>query len=114
MAAQGGQRRRTHLNFPGTARAALAFYQGIFGGQVVATTYGELGMPPESPDATNVVFGQLDAENGFRVMAYDIPGRTEEFSGSTHRQHGSRSPTARSSSRCAASRWRRSPPPGRV
>ena len=35
----------THLNFPGTARAALDFYQRVFGGQVMTTTYAEVGMP---------------------------------------------------------------------
>ena len=78
----------THLNFPGTARAALGFYQSVFGGEVSATTYGQLGMPQDLPDAGKVVFGQLLAESGFRVMAYDVPGRTEEFTGSTRRANG--------------------------
>lgn len=78
----------THLNLPGTARQALDFYQRVFGGQVVATTYGELGMPSELPDAKKIVFGRLEAENGFRVMAYDVPGRTDGFTGSTHRSNG--------------------------
>ncbi len=78
----------THLNLPGTARAALELYQGVFGGQLSATTYAELGMPPEAPGADRIVFGQLQADNGFRVMAYDIPGRTEPFAGSTRREQG--------------------------
>ncbi|ROR74377.1 VOC family protein [Bogoriella caseilytica] len=78
----------THVNFPGTARAALDFYQSAFGGHVHTTTYGDLGMPPEAPDAEKLVFGQLEAESGFRLMAYDIPGRTEGFSGSTYREQG--------------------------
>lgn len=76
----------THLNLPGTARAALEFYQSVFGGELLATTYGELGMPPEAPDADRVVFGQLRSDEGFRVMAYDIPGRTAPFAGSTRRE----------------------------
>ncbi|WP_243787932.1 VOC family protein [Saccharopolyspora gloriosae] len=63
-----------HLNFHGQARAALEFYQSVFGGQIVVATYGDFGMPAESPDATKVVFGQVIADNGFRVMAYDVPG----------------------------------------
>lgn len=78
----------THLNFPGTARAALELYQSVFGGKVLATTYGELGMPADAPDAGKVVFGHLEADSGFRVMAYDIPGRTEGLAGSTRRQDG--------------------------
>lgn len=78
----------THLNFPGTAREALDFYQSVFGGRVLITSYGELGMPPEAPDAGNVVFGSLEADSGFRIMGYDIPGRTEPFEHTTRREQG--------------------------
>lgn len=64
----------THLNFHGTARAALAFYQETFGGDVVAWTYGDVGQPAGTPGADRLVFGQLESETGFRVMAYDVPG----------------------------------------
>ncbi|MFJ9368924.1 VOC family protein [Nocardia sp. NPDC101769] len=63
-----------HLNFHGQARAALEFYQSVFGGQTTIATYGDFGMPAALPDATKVVFGQIIAGNGFRVMAYDVPG----------------------------------------
>ncbi|WP_433665917.1 VOC family protein [Nocardia sp. CA-136227] len=63
-----------HLNFHGQARAALVFYQSVFGGQTTIATYGDFGMPAELPDAAKVVFGQVIADNGFRVMAYDVPG----------------------------------------
>ncbi|WP_157007466.1 VOC family protein [Agromyces laixinhei] len=66
----------THLNFRGDARAALEFYQSVFGGQVTIATYGDVGMPKEIPGAENVVFGQIETDEGFRVMAYDIPGQT--------------------------------------
>ncbi|ALG15102.1 VOC family protein [Kibdelosporangium phytohabitans] len=64
-----------HLNFHGQARAALEFYQSVFGGQLTVTTYADFGMPADLPGATNVVFGQVVAGNGFRVMAYDVPGQ---------------------------------------
>ena len=63
----------THLNFRGDARAALDFYQSVFGGHSVINTYGEFGMPQELPGADKVVFGLVVAENGFRIMGYDIP-----------------------------------------
>jgi PhnB protein len=78
----------THLNFPGTARAALDFYQSVFDGQVMTTTYAQVGMPADAPDADKVVFGQLVADNGLCLMAYDIPGREQPFTGSTRREHG--------------------------
>lgn len=67
----------THLNFRGDARGALEFYQSVFGGHLVVNTYADFGMPAEIPGADKVVFGLVAGENGFRIMGYDIPGRTE-------------------------------------
>ncbi len=78
----------THLNFRGDARQALKFYQSVFGGHLVVNTYADFGMPAEIPGSDKVVFGLVAAENGFRIMGYDIPGRTEggiAGGGSTHR-----------------------------
>ena len=65
----------THLNFRGDARAALEFYQSVFGGHLTLVTYGDFGMPKELPDADKVVFGQVTADNGFSIMAYDVPSQ---------------------------------------
>jgi PhnB protein len=82
----------THLNFrAGEAREALAFYADVFGGELSATTYGDVGMPPELPDAGRVLFGQVVSADGFRVMAYDVPGGAPGATppaGSTRRENG--------------------------
>lgn len=81
----------THLNFRGDARAALEFYQSVFGGEITIATYGDFGMPQEAPGSTNVVFGQVESPDGFRVMAYDIPGQpggSADHAGSTRRENG--------------------------
>jgi len=79
----------THLNFRGDARAALEFYQSVFGGQLTVATYGDFGMPKEIPGADSVVFGQVESPEGFRVMAYDIPGQSGgAAAGSTRRENG--------------------------
>jgi PhnB protein len=81
----------THLNFRGDARAALELYQSVFGGRRVIRTYGELGMPADAPGADHVVFGQVQTDDGFRVLAYDIPGQTggsADQAGSTRRENG--------------------------
>ncbi|NYF12176.1 PhnB protein [Pseudoclavibacter sp. JAI123] len=82
----------THLNFTGTARAALEFYAEVFGGEVSIATYAQLGMPAELPGASNVVFGRVDAPNGFRVLAYDTLGQPGEglagAAGETRREQG--------------------------
>ncbi|GAA1261991.1 VOC family protein [Saccharothrix xinjiangensis] len=63
----------THLNFRGDARAALEFYQSAFGGHLAVVTYRDAGNTQEEPD--QVMWGQVLAENGFHVMAYDVPAR---------------------------------------
>jgi PhnB protein len=64
----------THINLRGTAREALEFYQSVFGGQIAIVTYRDAGNVQDPADADRVMWGQVDAANGFRVMAYDVPG----------------------------------------
>ncbi|MFI6907789.1 VOC family protein [Nonomuraea sp. NPDC050394] len=65
----------THLNFRGDAQAALTFYQSVFGGQMVAVTYEDAGNVQNPAEAGQVMWGQVAADSGFRVMAYDVPSR---------------------------------------
>lgn len=67
----------THLNFRGEARAALDFYQSVFGGEVAALSYADAHNVTEPSEADQLMWGQVVSENGFRVMAYDVPGHTE-------------------------------------
>ncbi|GIF13501.1 VOC family protein [Actinoplanes teichomyceticus] len=80
----------THLNFRGDARAALEFYQSVFGGHLTVVAYGDFGMPKELPDADKVVFGQVTADNGFSIMAYDVPSQAPAAAApaGTTREHG--------------------------
>ncbi|OLT11975.1 bleomycin resistance protein [Actinomadura sp. CNU-125] len=63
----------THLNFRGDARAALGFYESVFGGHKVIVTNKDTGNVQNPDEADQVSFGQVSAGNGFRVMAYDVP-----------------------------------------
>jgi PhnB protein len=63
----------THLNFRGDARAALGFYQSVFGGELTIFTNQDMGNDQNPSEADQVMWGQVAAENGFRVMAYDVP-----------------------------------------
>ncbi|MDH6117870.1 VOC family protein [Kitasatospora sp. GAS204B] len=65
----------THLNYRGDARAALTFYQSVFGGDLVLVTYKDAGNVQEPSEADQVMWGQVAAASGFRVMAYDVPAR---------------------------------------
>jgi PhnB protein len=64
-----------HLNFRGDARAALEFYQSVFGGDLVIVTYKDAYSVQDPAEAGQVMWGQVAAKNGFRVMAYDVPSR---------------------------------------
>ena len=60
-----------HLNFRGEARIALEFYQTVFGGTLTIATYEDLGNVQEPGDARLVIWGQVAAESGFKIMAFD-------------------------------------------
>ncbi|GAA2133805.1 VOC family protein [Actinomadura napierensis] len=63
----------THLNFRGDAREALTFYRSAFGGDMAVVTYKDAGNVQEPSEADQVMWGQVAAAGGFRVMAYDVP-----------------------------------------
>jgi PhnB protein len=65
----------THLNFRGQARAALSFYQTVFGGDLALMTYQDAHAVQDPAEAEQIMWGQVAAPSGFRVMAYDVPSR---------------------------------------
>lgn len=66
----------THLNFQGQARAALAFYQQVFGGELMQFTYRDAGRTANPADLEHIVWGQVASPNGFRIMAFDVASGT--------------------------------------
>jgi PhnB protein len=62
-----------HLNFRGDARAALEFYHSVFGGQLIVLSNDDAHSTERPEEAQQVKFGQVLSENGFRIMAYDVP-----------------------------------------
>lgn len=63
----------THLNFRGDARAALGFYHSVFGGDLMIISNQDMGIVDVPSELDQVKWGQVAAENGFAVMAYDVP-----------------------------------------
>ena len=66
----------THLNFRGQAREALETYQSVFGGQLALVTYADAHNVTDPAEAEQIMWGQVQCDNGFHVMAYDVPGHT--------------------------------------
>jgi PhnB protein len=65
----------THLNFRGDARAALEFYQSVFGGDITLVSYQDAQNVQDPSEADQITWGQVMGDNGFHVMAYDVPVR---------------------------------------
>lgn len=63
----------THLNFRGTARAALDFYRSVFGGTQSLFTYAEAGAVTDPAEADQIIWGEVRSDDGFQIMAFDVP-----------------------------------------
>ena len=60
-----------YLNFPGTAREAMTFYQSVFGGELTMNTFGEYRAEGEGADG--IMHAQLETPDGLVLMASDMP-----------------------------------------
>lgn len=61
-----------HINFRGQAREALEFYHSVFGGDILLAPYGDVEAGQDADQAEQIAWGQVQAPNGFHVMAYDV------------------------------------------
>ena len=61
-----------YLNFNGTARQAMEFYKGVFGGDLTLSTFADLGMA-DGADADKVMHSQLQTSDGYTIMGADVP-----------------------------------------
>jgi PhnB protein len=74
-----------YISFGDNARAALDFYQSVFGGELNVMTFGDMpGVPTDPDEAAKVMHGQLNGDNGVVLMAADTPNSMEHapFNGS--------------------------------
>ena len=70
-----------YLAFSGTARPAMEFYRGVFGGELTMNTFGEMGgAAPGTED--QIMHAQLETPAGYTLMASDMPPGMELSGGS--------------------------------
>lgn len=63
-----------YVNFRGKARAAMEFYQSVFGGTLQADTFAGFGMPVDNEAEKDwVMHAQLETPAGFTLMVSDTP-----------------------------------------
>ncbi len=61
-----------YMNFPGTAREAMQFYEGVFGGTLTLMTFADAGAEGV-PDPNQVMHAMLETPSGYTLMASDVP-----------------------------------------
>lgn len=68
-----------YLSFDRTAREAMDFYQSVFGGELIRSTFGEFGMPGVPEDQADLIMhSRLSTTAGFTLMGADTPPGMEE------------------------------------
>jgi PhnB protein len=72
-----------YLSFGGNARAAMEFYEQVFGGTLALSTFGEFG-DKSAPEADQIMHGRLDTASGFVLMGADGPPGMEIVAGNDH------------------------------
>jgi PhnB protein len=69
-----------YISFNGNARRAMEYYEGVFGGTLALSTFGEYGQP-DAPEADNIMHGLLETAKGFTIMGADAPPGMEHNPG---------------------------------
>jgi len=62
-----------YLNFKDNARDAMTFYQTVFGGELMMSTFGEFQASDDPAEADKIMHGQLTSPNGLVLMGADTP-----------------------------------------
>ena len=66
-----------YLNFRGTAREAMSFYQSVFGGELTVTTFAEFQASQDPSEDDLVMHSVLVTEDGMQLMGADVPERMD-------------------------------------
>ncbi|HEV2809315.1 MAG TPA: VOC family protein [Acidimicrobiales bacterium] len=69
-----------YISFDGNARAAMEFYEGVFGGTLTLHTFGDFG-GDGGPDADKIMHGMLETGSGLTLMGADTPPGMEHQPG---------------------------------
>ena len=66
-----------YLSFRDNARAAMEFYQTVFGGKLTMSTFKEFHASQDPSEDNKIMHSMLEAENGITFMASDTPSTME-------------------------------------
>lgn len=66
-----------YINFRDNTRAAMEFYQTVFGGKLQMATFKDYHASQDPGEDNLIMHSQLEDDNGIILMASDTPGRME-------------------------------------
>ncbi len=66
-----------YLNFQDTARDAMEFYRGVFGGTLELSTFGDFQATEDPAEKDKIMHGMLTGENDIVLMGADVPSHME-------------------------------------
>ena len=71
-----------YLNFKDNARAAMEFYQSVFGGQLDVNTFGDVPGMADEDEQNLIMHAMLQGPDGLCLMGADTPSHVEFREGS--------------------------------
>jgi PhnB protein len=61
------------VSFRDNAREAMSFYQSVFGGELVVSTFGDFHASDDPAEQQKIMHSQLEAPDGLVLMGADTP-----------------------------------------
>ena len=66
-----------YLGFRDNARQAMEFYQSVFGGELMLSTFAEFQASEDPSEQDKIMHGQLETAKGYTIMGADTPNSME-------------------------------------
>ncbi len=66
-----------YISYNGTAREAMTFYKGVFGGEITFSTYGEFDDTLDGHAAMRIMHAELITDADFILLGSDTPDGAE-------------------------------------
>jgi PhnB protein len=73
-----------YLSFRGDAREAMAFYQSVFGGELVQSTFAEFHASEDPAEQDLIMHSVLTSPNNLVLMGADTPQRLDFTPGNNY------------------------------
>jgi PhnB protein len=73
-----------YLSFRDTARAAMDFYQSVFGGELTHSTFADFHASDDPAEQNKIMHSMLVTENGLTLMASDTPSGMDYTPGNNY------------------------------